>query len=288
MNRGIDHAVLGVHDLDKARDTYVRLGFTTTPRAIHPFGTGNSLVQLQGNFLELLAVVDESKFAAPAAGAFGFGAFNKGYLDAREGMSMLVFEGHGAADDHADFAANGLDTYEPFHFERKATLPNGTQVTVAFSLVFVTDARMPDAVFFTCQQHAPEFFWKPEYQRHENGASVISEVVMAAENPADLASLFGGMQGADAVTVSGDDLQVTTARGNVSVVTQRDFEARFGAMPAGPSTPHFAAFQIQVADLSATEALLTGNDVPLRKAEDALQIGLETAFGCVLEFVPEG
>ena len=73
MNRGIDHLVLGVHDLDKARDTYARLGFTTTPRAIHPFGTGNSLVQLQGNFLELLAVVDESKFAAPAAGAAGSG-----------------------------------------------------------------------------------------------------------------------------------------------------------------------------------------------------------------------
>ena len=68
MNRGIDHLVLGVHALHKARDTYARLGFTTTPRAIHPFGTGNSLVQLQGNFLELLTVVDESKFAAPAAG----------------------------------------------------------------------------------------------------------------------------------------------------------------------------------------------------------------------------
>ena len=68
MNRGIDHLVLDVRDLDSARETYSRFGFTTTPRAIHPFGTGNSLVQLQNNFLELLTVVHESKFTASAAG----------------------------------------------------------------------------------------------------------------------------------------------------------------------------------------------------------------------------
>ena len=288
MNRGIDHLVLDVRDLDRARETYSRFGFTTTPRATHPFGTGNSLVQLQGNFLELLTVVDEAKFAPPASGQFGFGAYNKGYLDAREGMSMLVFEGHDASGDHADFAANRLDTHQPFHFERKATLPDGTDVTVAFSLVFVTDKRMPDAVFFTCQQHAPEYFWKPEYQRHENGASVISEVVMVADTPADLSGLYGGMQGPEAVATEDGSLRVATARGHVSVVTPRGFETRFGAAPVGPNTPHFAAFQIRVADLGKTEALLTGNDIPFRKADAALQIGPETAFGCVLEFVPEG
>lgn len=288
MNRGIDHLVLGVRDLDRARETYARMGFTTTPRAVHPFGTGNSLVQLQGNFLELLTVVDESKFAPPAAGQFAFGTFNKGYLDAREGMSMLVFEGHDSAGDHSDFTANGLDTYEPFHFERKATLPDGEQVTVAFSLVFVTDERMPDAVFFTCQQHAPEYFWKPEYQRHENGASVISEVVLVADSPADLTGLLGGMQGADSLSAVEGGLRVKTARGHVTAVTRAGFEARFGAAPVGPQEPHFAAFQIQVADLGKAEALLTGNDIAFRKSGSALQIGPETAFGCVLEFVPEG
>ena len=288
MNRGIDHLVLDVRDLDSARETYSRFGFTTTPRAIHPFGTGNSLVQLQNNFLELLTVVDESKFTASAAGQFEFSTFNKRYLDAREGMSMLVFEGHDAAGDYAEFAASGLDTHKPFHFERKATLPHGEQVTVAFSLVFITDKLMPDAVFFTCQQHAPEYFWKPEYQRHKNGASMISEVIMVANNPADLSEILGSIQGKQAVSVSGDDLWAATERGVVTVVTPRNFESRFGVAPVGPQSPHFAAFQITVADLSKTEMLLKGNTVPFRKTQDTLQIGPETAFGCVLEFVPEG
>jgi len=288
MDRGIDHLVICVEDLDAARDTYDRLGFTTTPRAVHPFGTGNSLVQLQGNFLELLTVVDESKFAQPAPGEFGFGSFNKSFLGTREGMSMLVFEGHGAEADCADFSANGLNTYDPFHFERKATLPNGEEVTVAFSLAFVTDKSMPEAVFFTCQQHAPEYFWKPDFQRHANGASVVSETVMVAARPSDLAGLFGGLQGADAVSETAGGLHIETARGHVTVLSPDKFSARFGAATPGPDSPHFAAFQVVVADLGMTERLLRGNGVAFRQTDSSLQVGPETAFGCVLEFAAEG
>ncbi len=46
--RPIDHLVLAVRDLDAARATYGRLGFTLTPVARHPFGTANSLIQLNG------------------------------------------------------------------------------------------------------------------------------------------------------------------------------------------------------------------------------------------------
>ena len=40
---------------------------------------------------------------------------------------------------------------------------------------------MPGIAFFTCQQrHAPELFWKPDYQRHPNGALRVVEIVMSA------------------------------------------------------------------------------------------------------------
>ena len=51
MIRGIDHLVLCVRDLNRARRLYERLGFTVTPRALHPFGTGNHLIQCEGNFI---------------------------------------------------------------------------------------------------------------------------------------------------------------------------------------------------------------------------------------------
>ena len=76
-------------------------------------------------------------------------------------LTMLV-----VTRSQAAFTASGLDTYAPFHFERQAKLPDGSSARVAFSLAFVTHKKMPEAVFFTCQQHAPQYFWKPEYQKH--------------------------------------------------------------------------------------------------------------------------
>jgi catechol 2,3-dioxygenase-like lactoylglutathione lyase family enzyme len=57
--RAIDHVVLAVRNLDRAAQTYQKLGFTLTPRAMHEdrMGTSNRLAQFGGmNFIELLEV----------------------------------------------------------------------------------------------------------------------------------------------------------------------------------------------------------------------------------------
>jgi hypothetical protein len=286
-NRGIDHLVLCVRNLDAARAAYARMGFTLTPPALHPFGTGNSLVQLQGNFIELLAVVDPAKIAAPKAGEFAFGPFNKAFLEKREGFSMLVFASDDARRDQAEFAQAGLDTYAPFDFARKARLPGGEEVTVAFSLAFVTDRRMPEAGFFVCQQHAPEYFWKPEYQTHANGAVAVAEAVMVADDPVSLGGLFAGLQGKDAVSAEAGQLSVQTAHGRIVVLDRPRAAERFGdALPRGPATPHFVAYRITVQDPAATRSLLDAAGVHFRAIQDTLQIAAADAFGTVIEFAP--
>ena len=80
--------------------------------------------------------------------------------------------------------------------DRKSTLPGGEEVTVAFSLSFVTHPLMPGCAWFVCQQHYPEHFWKPDYQRHANGARAMRRIWVQAENPSEhgdfLAALFAG------------------------------------------------------------------------------------------------
>ena len=174
MTGGIDHLVLPVRDLAVTAKGLQAMGFTTTPIAFHPWGTANVLVQLQGNFLEFLTVAEAGKIEDPAFGHFGFGAFNRDFLARQEGFSMLVFESRDAEADRRRYAERGLQGYPLFHFERQAKLPDGGSATVGFSLAFATDPRMPEAAFFSCQQHAPQFFWKPEYQNHDNGAQVCS------------------------------------------------------------------------------------------------------------------
>jgi catechol 2,3-dioxygenase-like lactoylglutathione lyase family enzyme len=283
MTRGIDHLVLAVRDLDKARAFYEALGFTLTPRAFHPWGTANHLVQLNGCFLEILGIAEPAKIPPHKPGDFSFGAHNRDVLAKREGMSMLVFQSHDARRDQAEFAAAGVQTYAPFDFGREAKLPDGGTARVAFSLAFVTDPRMPDAAFFTCQQHSPKYFWKREYQLHANGARTIAEVIMVAPDPPALAEFFAKLQGKESVRADGGKLTVATARGRISVLTPPIFARRFGTASTGPAAPHFAAFRISGIDPATEARRLMAARISHNHRGDAIQVPAIDAFGVAIE-----
>jgi hypothetical protein len=285
MQRGIDHLVLCVRDLGAAMARFSAFGFTTTPRAEHSWGTDNSLVQLDGNFLELLTVARPERIVEPAPGDFSFGAFNRDFLAKREGPSMLVFEGHDARADREAFRANSLDTYAPFDFARLARLPDGSHAKVGFSLAFVTDVRLPEAAFFTCQQHAPQHFWKPDYQRHANGARQIVEVIMVADDPPTLADLYARLQEPEALRSDDSSLCVSTGRGDVTVLTPAVFRDRFGHDPVVGVGPRFAACAVAVTELGAAMALLERNEVPHARRHGMVTIEPEHAFGVTLGLV---
>lgn len=288
MPRLIDHLVLCVRDLGRAGNAYERLGFTLTPRAAHPWGTGNRLAQLGRNFLELLGLDDPARIPAPKPGEFGFGAFNRDFLARREGMSMLVFAGIDADADRAEFAAQGLGQFARFDFSRDAKLPDGATARVGFSLAFAARADWPEAAFFTCQQHAPEHFWKPDYQRHANTALNVTEVVMAAAEPAAHADWLARLTGAEAMPVTGgyaftaQDARRVPSR--VTLLSHAALLARLPEAQVNGATPHFAGFRVAVADLAAAERCFAQGRVPHRKAQGALIVPADYAFGCAIEF----
>jgi catechol 2,3-dioxygenase-like lactoylglutathione lyase family enzyme len=200
--RAIDHVVLTVRNLDRAAATYQKLGFTLTSRAMHEdrMGTSNRLAQFGGrNFIELLEVDRPEGLArhdfAASPPFFSFGDHNRLAVREREGLSMLVFAGDDARADNRKFSAAGLPTFAPFDFERYAKLP-GTQVTVAFSLAFVQSPDMPKVAFFVCENRAQDYFWKPEYQSHANGATGIVAVYLSSPAPERdavfVSKMFGG------------------------------------------------------------------------------------------------
>jgi len=287
MKRQIDHLVLCVRDLDAAHAAYGRLGFTLTPPARHPWGTGNSLVQLQGNFLELLALTDLSLIPPPKPGYFSFGAFTESFLKKHEGMAMLVFASQDARRDREEFLSRGLHTYEPFDFEREARLPDGSTATVGFSLAFVTDPRLPEAAFFVCQQRAPQHFWKPEYQRHANVARAVVEVTMLAHDPVGLGDLFSKLVEPDALDAGRGTLNVALTGGRLAILDATRLAQRFPGVRLGDvlRKPHFIGFTVAVADLAAAEEMLARNRVPFARADGRLLIAAADNFGAVLEFV---
>ena len=286
MDRGIDHLVLCVNDLEAAREVYGRMGFTLTPTAQHPFGTANSLAQLDGCFLELLTVANPAAIPEHEPGRFSFGAFNRDFLAWREGCSMLVFESSDARADQAEFASGGLDTYAPFDFSRSARLPDGSDVTVGFTLAFATHADMPRAAFFCCQQHAPEHFWKPEYQIHGNSAQTVGAAIMVAAEPGRYREFFAGLQSADAVSAGGRNLHVATARGEIRVLTPGAYERRYGTgtAPALGDGPLLAAMVIDVERPEAVALALGTGSIPWTRTSEGIAVLARNAFGTLIEF----
>jgi hypothetical protein len=262
MPRPIDHLVLAVRHLDAARETYRRMGFTLTPPARHPFGTENSLALMEGSYLELLAVADPAAIAEATPPRFSFGAFNRDYLKEREGLSMVALQSGDAAADRADFEKHNLPVYEPVRFARMAEGPDGVEREVAFSLTFTGDARAHEqAGFFTCQHHQPENLFRPEYQRHANGALRVDSAVFVTRDPADFHEFLTHFTGQHDMLSTSLNVKFDLGRGSVDVVSPVGFHAFFGE-DVGPDPRRFTAYRVAVADLAATRALLAANGVP--------------------------
>ncbi len=284
MPRPIDHLVLAVRDLDAARATFQRLGFTLTPVSRHPFGTMNSLAQFGGSFLELLAVAEPAAIPAGDGTHFSFGAFNRDYLEGGEGLSMLVLKSGDAAADRADFAAHDLRVYEPFGFERVATGPDGTERKVAFSLTFASDSRLRRAGFFTCQHHYPENFWKAEFQRHANGALNIASAVLVTRDPADFHEFLTHFSGQREITATSFGVSFDLGDGSrVEVLSPLGFKAFFGE-EVQPDPRRFLGWRVKVADLGAVAALFTENRVSFSAVAGALVVPSAAAHGAALAF----
>jgi hypothetical protein len=208
--RPIDHVVLAVRDLDQAARQFEKIGFALTPRAFHDdrMGTSNRLAQFRGrSFIEVLMVDRPGQLAhhdfSCVPPFFSFGDHNRLSLDRREGLSIIVFASEDARADVRRFEGAGLPTFQPFDFERQARLPDGSLVTVAFSLAFTISPDMPGIAFMVSQNRAQEYFWKAEYQSHPNGAQGINAVYLASPSPDRDAAFIGAMLGGEIVPISG-------------------------------------------------------------------------------------
>ena len=287
MPRGIDHIVIAVRDLDAARATWRRLGFALTPVARHPFGTANALVQLDGNYLELLAVADPKSIPEAGVGNFSFAAFNRDFLRKREGVTMLALKSTDAAADRIEFEERGLPVFAPLNFERMATGPDSIERKVAFSVTFTREPRLREAGFFTCQHHFPENFWRAEYQSHPNTARRVASIVLVTRDPADFHEFVTHLTGQHDMLSTSLGVGFDTGAGTIEIVSPIGYRAWFGESPEADPR-RFLACRIAVADLAATRRTLEGNGVPFSERMGALVVPAGAAHGVAIAFVNDG
>lgn len=282
--RRIDHLVVAVQDLDKAADLYRRLGFQVGARNRHPWGTENRIVQLQSSFIELIAVAPEAQIAPHTPKSFSFGAFVRDYLAKREGMAMLVLDSADAKVDSILFTEKGIGGFEPFFFQRKGKRPDGSEVEVAFTLAFARPSSAPKAGFFVCQQHFPENFWNPDFQRHDNRALDIASVALAMPEPESLRAFLADFTGVSPEEAVGHDLSFHLAQGHIDVMTPDDAGEVYISVEAEMDQPSFVAFAVRVEDILRQAKWLDAAEIPYQHSGSRLIVPASVAFGVAIAF----
>jgi catechol 2,3-dioxygenase-like lactoylglutathione lyase family enzyme len=175
---GLDHAVILVRDLDRARDTYERLGFTLTPLGRHSLGSRNHCIMFGRDYLELMAL--------PSAPPPAFQYFAE-FLQRGEGVGALALATDDAAAAHAELTQGGIAAEPPLALSR----PIENLGEARFTLVQLPPAQTPGFRTFLCQHHTREIVWRPEYQGHALGAQALASVAVAAPDPERYDALFG-------------------------------------------------------------------------------------------------
>ncbi len=283
--RGLDHIVHAVHDLDAAAEFYRRCGFQVGARNTHPWGTQNHIVQLRDFYIEILGVADASLIPPHGPRTFSFGAFQRDYLKRGQGLSMLLLKSSDARADASDFAKANIGDYEVFDFARQGTGADGMPVKLAFSLAFARDEKSPHAGFATCQHHYPQNFWNVSRQVHDNGARSVGAAVMVADNPTDHHIFLSAFTGVRMVHASSLGIISQTPNGEAEIMEASGFHDQFGGTPQieGEGAT-FKGLRLVVEDIAAVEQFLKRNGIACRHHVGRVVVPPDVAFGATLIF----
>jgi catechol 2,3-dioxygenase-like lactoylglutathione lyase family enzyme len=269
--QGIDHAVVLVRDLDKARDTYARMGFTLTPRGYHTLGSQNHCLMLGRDYLELLAVPKPH----PATRHYS------DFLATGEGLGAVALATDDAGALQAGLAADGIEAEAPVDFAR----PVGHLGDARFRIVQLLADAVPGCRVFACQHFTRELVWRPEYQSHANGALEIAALAVVAEDPADAAARYGQLLGVRPQPIA-EGLLVQTGSAAIALASRWKLGHRLHGvgLPLRPR-PLVAALFVRVADRARTAAILRKNGLQAAAlADGSFAVSAQDAHGIAVVF----
>lgn len=148
-----------MRDLDAAAANFAALGFTLTPRGRHSIGSENHCIMFRSTYIELLAA------PAPHPWLDYYRAFG-------EGLAAIALSTEDAEASHIVLRPKGA--------KKPMDLARPVEGGVArFRLVQVEGAPQ---VFFV-QHLTRELVWRPEWQRHANGAAELLGASLLAKRP---------------------------------------------------------------------------------------------------------
>jgi catechol 2,3-dioxygenase-like lactoylglutathione lyase family enzyme len=275
---GIDHCIVLVRDLDAAREQYRRLGFTVSPRGLHPpeHGTGNHTVMFEREYVELLGVL------APTPSNDEW----RRKLAEREGLSALALQTPSADAAVAEMRAAGVALSAPNDFARPVVMPDGTRTQAAFRTTHFSAGAAPGFHLFCCEHRTRHTTWLPDLLQHENGAYALNHVLATSDDPAAAARTIGGIFASAPVATSDGGWSVDTGNSTI-VFQQRDALARRhpGLDLAGLPRAGLAGFAVRTRSGGKVEGVLQRGGVGHARSAAGVAVAPADACGALVVFM---
>jgi len=288
-SRQLDHLVLPVGELATARNRLQQLGFTVAADARHPFGTENACVFFSDKtYLEPLGIAQREECEAAAHAGNVFTARDQAYRFRRgqDGFSAIVLSTDDALADQARFREQGISAGDILEFSRPMKLPDGSEAVASFRLSFAADLRAPDFFFFSCQRVKSLPSDRAALETHANGVTGLAEVVLSEPNPTDFQYILQEVVDEREVSAHSFGMDIETRNGvKISVLNQAGMSGFFDRKTTGHSRGlRGRAVVFKVADLMATEHLLTANAVPFTRKDNRLLVAEAPGQGVIFAF----
>lgn len=265
--RGVDHVVILVRDLDRAHDTWQRLGFTLTPRGYHSLGSQNHCIMFGRDYLELMAVPRPH----PAIQYFS------DFLAKCEGLGAIALATDDADGAYAELTKSRIAAEAPLDLSR----PVEGLGEARFRLVQLPPGQTPGCRMFLCQHLTRAIVWRPENQSHANGANEIAGVAVVTDAVAGYSGVFDGRP-----RRIKEGLLIESGSAPIVLSDPRKMKVRLGGVSLPKRTaPYVAALFIRVADRArAVAAMRRGGFSPVALKDGSYAVGADQANGVVIVF----
>jgi hypothetical protein len=271
---GIDHVQVVVRDLEVARRTWARLGFTLAPRGRHlNRGTGNYCMMLREGYIELIGLVDPALPSSNLDAQLAIGA----------GPIALSFGAPSSAVAAKHLASAGFSPTGPTFMERTIERPEDMTGRVAFEIVDLEPEAVPGFRTFVCVHLSEKALRDPAWLEHANGAVATTGFTVAAEDPEPVLASFRRLYGDDAVKGN----VVETGRERIEIVSPDALDAVYPGLKARPGRPLpcLVGISVRVEDLKRCKAALEATGVDPRPGPGgSWLVSADEATGTVLRF----
>ncbi len=272
----LDHTAFFVPAMDAAADALERCGFRLTPFTAQTnreggatvlSGTGNRCAMLKNGYLEILTATSDTQLSAQL----------RERIADHAGLHLAAFSSADTASEHSRLGEAGFQTLPLVDMRR----PVGDDFA-RFTIARVAHGTMPEGRAQFLTHHTEPLVWLPSMLDHPNGATALTGLWIAADDPAEPAARYARFTGRSA-SREGDTTTIELDRGALNFATPAYLKDALGIVPAG-KFPCLVAASIAVASLERLDACLARSSLAYRRIASSIAVTLPSPVGDTLLF----